>query len=65
MACSCVDGKRRRHRPLLRVSTTKLRASGRKETRHFDCDKEGGRASNTDSLDCVGDGAVGGRFPWE
>ena len=27
VGCKCVVGKRRRHRPLLRVSATKLRAS--------------------------------------
>ena len=54
-----VVGKRRRHRPLLRVSATKLRASASWESaRKLDGDKEGGRTSNSNSLDSVGDGAV-------
>ena len=33
----------------------------REEIGHFDRDEKGGRATNTNSFDCVGDGAVRGK----
>ena len=48
------------------MRATRLRASaflgGGKEVGHFDRSEKGGRASNSDGFDSVGDSAIGGKF---